>query len=546
MRRRLIPLAISASMCGGAAMALENGDFSSYDQPEDGVTIGYATGEGPPGWYITVSFDGGTVVYSDEEAADGRAYFTFNDIGPEPNPGFGDTKLEQCIPIDESAGFTITYSALATEVAGDEDLRTRVNPNFYESREECFLDIFEDSGGRRLSGGPRPNDDADYRFAEDDEGLWLDFSPDVISELSYTSDEIPEGSNYMLFSIRARNRSSNVPDAEVRFDNIRVVQDGSDNNLLINGSFEHAELFDGSPITGTEGWVVNRGGDPTARAAVGPQDFSISGSNVFYFEDLKRGFGDSRLDQCIALEGQDIRPSVFAYTLTPNADVSVRLNADFYTTADCTGDAAGDSRIREDFDLDIDAGAWTALATEDTRTSGQYADAQSALVSFRVRDRSDEGEPSAIPNIVFLDDASVAGTIGAPTFSPAPGSYEDSVEVTLSSTSDSAVIYYTLDGSDPDDSSENVPNGGTVEITEDATLTARAFLDGEFSESRTGDYTITEASAPTDPAPTPPPPSGSSGGCTAGDPGAPLDPTLALLALLAGSAVYMRRRRRVA
>ncbi len=538
MQRRLTALAVSTALFASSAAALQNGDFSAFDQPADGATIGYATGEGPPGWYITVSFDGGTVTYSDTGAADGRGYFSFNNIGPNPRPGFGDNKLEQCVPIDEELGFTITYSALATEVAGDEDLRTRVNPNFYATREDCLLDIFEDAGDRRLSDDGRPNDDADYRFVEDDAGIWRDFSPDNIANLRYTADDIPTGSTYMLFSLRARNRSDNVPDAEVRFDTIRVVQEGSDQNLVINGSFEHAELFDGSPIAGMDGWVIGRGGDPLLRAAVGPQDFALSGENVFYFEGLQSGFGDSRLDQCIALDGEDIRPSVFAYTLTPDSGVSVRLNADFYATDDCSDDALGGLRIREDFDLDIDPATWTALITDEIRTAGEYADAGSALISVRVRDRSDSGDPSAFPNIVFLDDAASVSAIATPTFSPAPGSYEDSVEVTLSTATDNAVIYYTLDGTDPDDTAANVPSGGSVQITETSTLTARAFLDGRFSAARSGEYTITEPAPPP-----PPPPQELSTGCSISDRPSPLDPTLWVLAALAAGGLLWRRRR---
>lgn len=538
MQRRLIGLAVTTALFASSATALQNGDFAEFDQPADGATIGYATGEGPPGWYITVSFDGGAVTYSDTDAADGRGYFSFNNIGPDPRPGFGDNKLEQCVPIDDDTGFTITYSALATEAAGDGDLRTRVNPNFYASREDCLLDIFEDAGDRRLSDDGRPNDDADYRFVEDDAGVWIDFSPDTISELRYTAEDVPTGSTYMLLSIRARNRSDNVPNAEVRFDNIRVVQEGSSENLVINGSFEHAELFDGSPIAGMDGWVISRGGDPLLRAAVGPQGFALSGDNVFYFEDLQGGFGDSRLDQCIPLDGEDIRPSVFVYTLTPDSGVSVRLNADFYAADDCSDDALGDLRLREDFDLDIDPASWTALITDEVRTAGQYADAGSALISIRVRDRSDSGGPSAFPQIVFLDDAASVSAIATPTFSPAPGEYVDSVEVTLSSATDDVVIYYTLDGTVPDDTAANVPSGGSVQITETSTLTARAFLDGRFSAARSGDYTIT---AP--PPPPPPPPRELSTGCSVSDRPSPLDPTLWVLAALAAGGLLWRRRR---
>ncbi len=547
MKKIRLISAVSAALLATSALAdLGNGDFAEFDQPADGATFGFDSGQaGPPGWFLTTSFDGGTLSFADEGAATGRGYFSFNDlVGPVPgDAGFGATKLEQCIPIDATQTVSIGFSVFADVPEPTSDLRTRVNPNFYANREDCLLDLIEDSGGRRLAGG-RDNVDFDHRFGGGQGQTWLSFSVDnppsnPDGALRFEVDELPEGTTYMNLSIRGRDRSGISPPPEVRFDDIVVTQGGSSENLVVNAGFEHAPLFDGSPIVGSSGWVIGRDGDPTARAAVGPQDFALSGGNVFYFEDLAGGFGSSRLDQCIQLDGEDIQPSVFAYTASPDPDLGVRLNVDFYASDDCSGDATGALRIREDFELDIDPSAWVALTAEEIRGAGEYADAGSILFSLRVRDRTGEGSvPGATPRTVFFDDASAVAAIATPTFSPAPGSFVESVTVTLTSATDNAVIYFTLDGSTPDDTSSNVPSGGTVEITSTSTLTARAFLDGNFSAPRSGDFTIT---AP--PPPPPPPPAELSSGCSISGQPSPLDPTLWVLAALAGGGLLWRRRR---
>ncbi|MCC5861889.1 MAG: chitobiase/beta-hexosaminidase C-terminal domain-containing protein [Gammaproteobacteria bacterium] len=547
MNLRTIAIGVGAALVTSSALAeLSNGDFADFDQPADGTTSGYDSGQaGPPGWFLTTSFDGGTLSFSDDGAASGRGYFSFNDlVGPVPGgAGFGASKLEQCVPIDAEQTVSIGFSVFADAAEPNSDLRIRVNPNFYATREECLLDLIEDSGDRRLSGG-RDNDDFDHRFSAGQARTWLTFSaqeppsnPD--GSLQYEVADLTEGTTYMNLSLRGRDRSGISPPPEVRFDNIVVTQGSSTENLVVNAGFEHAELFDGAPIAAAADWLVSRDGDATARAAVGPQDFALSSGNVFYFEDLTGNFGFSRLDQCITLDGEDISPSVFAYTAAPDAGLGVRLNVDFYASDDCSGDASGDLRVREDFDLDIPASTWTSLSAGEIRTPGEYADAVSVLFSLRVRDRSgpDNG-PGATQRLVFFDDASAVSAIATPTFSPGPGSYVDSVTVTLNTATDGAVIYYTLDGSTPDDTSSNVPAGGTVEITSTSTLTARAFLDGNFSAARSGDYTIT---AP--PAPPPPPPAELSTGCSVSGQPSPLDPTLWVLAGLAGMSILWRRRR---
>jgi len=515
---------------------LQNGNFAEFTPPTSGTTSGYVAQEGPPGWFLTRSLGGATVVYDPANAAGNvGGYLQHNELAT----GFGDNKLDQCVPIDETATLEIAYAIYAASLSDDAlGISARIDTNFYATIEDCFEALFADDASNTLGGRAG----ADYALTANDGQRWIDRTPAEDAALGYTVDDIPAGANFLRLSVRARDRQAATPPTSVRFDNIRVTQ-GSSANLVVNGRFEHVELFDGAAISGSDGWIVSRDGDPMLKAAVGPTTFAQSGENVFSFEELTGNFGASSLDQCFALNGADIRPSVFARTLRPDPGLGVRVNVDFFTDANCLNAAATSGlRLRQDFPLDGAAGAWLPLITDESRGPGQYAEATHAVLNVRGRDRSNATAdgPGEYVRVIYLDDISVAAGVATPTFSPAPGEFVNTVTVAMSSATDGAVIYYTLDGTDPDDTSANVPSGGTVTISQvgaTTTLTVRAFASNEFSGPRSGDYTIV---AP--PPPPPPPPKPLSTGCSIGGE-APFDPTLWILVGLATAGIAWRRRR---
>lgn len=83
----------------------------------------------------------------------------------------------------------------------------------------------------------------------------------------------------------------------------------------------------------------------------------------------------------------------------------------------------------------------------------------------------------------------VIETIYQPTFSPAGGSYTGSVEVTLTTSTAGADIYYTTDGSEATASS--TPYSAPFTLTETTTVNAVAVKDGNMSSQSTATYTIT-------------------------------------------------------
>lgn len=101
---------------------------------------------------------------------------------------------------------------------------------------------------------------------------------------------------------------------------------------------------------------------------------------------------------------------------------------------------------------------------------------------------------------MFLDNLTIAEyvedttqiVVDAPVFTPAAGTYMDSVVVTLAADS-TAAIYYTLDGTDPTDSSTLYT--GAFTLTATTTVKAVAKIDGVYSTVATATYTFPEAVA---------------------------------------------------
>ena len=80
-------------------------------------------------------------------------------------------------------------------------------------------------------------------------------------------------------------------------------------------------------------------------------------------------------------------------------------------------------------------------------------------------------------------------TVAAPTFSPAPGSYNGLHTITLSSATQNATIHYTLDGSTPSES-VGITYNGAFSINSSVTVKAMAFLNGVDSSVVSAGYTI--------------------------------------------------------
>ncbi len=118
----------------------------------------------------------------------------------------------------------------------------------------------------------------------------------------------------------------------------------------------------------------------------------------------------------------------------------------------------------------------------------------SVVIKPQPRPETPNGYPYQFTLYKLAESGSGEQTVAAPLADPAAGAVASGAKITLSTATQNAQIYYTLDGSDPADannttrelySSENKPV-----ITEDCTLKAVAVLDGAYSAVQTLPYTV--------------------------------------------------------
>ncbi len=95
--------------------------------------------------------------------------------------------------------------------------------------------------------------------------------------------------------------------------------------------------------------------------------------------------------------------------------------------------------------------------------------------------------------------------VATPVISPAGGSYESSVTVTIACATEGATIHYTLDGTTPTEASAKY--SAALTLTESATLKAIAVKEGNYTASQVASatYTITQPVVEPEPEPEPEP-----------------------------------------
>jgi alpha-tubulin suppressor-like RCC1 family protein len=81
--------------------------------------------------------------------------------------------------------------------------------------------------------------------------------------------------------------------------------------------------------------------------------------------------------------------------------------------------------------------------------------------------------------------ASYTVRVGAPVYSPAGGSYSGAQTVQVTTVTPNAVIRYTTDGTEPNQSSASLLSGGTVSVTRSLVLKSKAYLPNWPTSDRT-------------------------------------------------------------
>ena len=93
----------------------------------------------------------------------------------------------------------------------------------------------------------------------------------------------------------------------------------------------------------------------------------------------------------------------------------------------------------------------------------------------------------------YVDDVSItyatsAVNVAIPTFDPAGGAYTTTQNVTINCETEGSTIYYTTDGSTPDNTSTQY--NGAIAVSETTTINAIAYVGGDASNVATATYTI--------------------------------------------------------
>ncbi len=96
----------------------------------------------------------------------------------------------------------------------------------------------------------------------------------------------------------------------------------------------------------------------------------------------------------------------------------------------------------------------------------------------------------------YMTTCAAAGTCEAPSFNPTAGTFNGAQDIELQTSTPSAHIYYTLDGTDPDDGSDEYTTA--IHITQNTIIKAITYADGlNESTISTGEFKIRFATAPT-------------------------------------------------
>lgn len=118
----------------------------------------------------------------------------------------------------------------------------------------------------------------------------------------------------------------------------------------------------------------------------------------------------------------------------------------------------------------------------------------SSSTTFKAKSfRPDYTSSSTVTAAYALDSA---GAVATPTVQPAGGQFATRQTVTLSVATAGATLRYTIDGSDPDETSATVASGGTIVVSQSQPLKVRAYQSGlDPSRIRREYYLITGAVA---------------------------------------------------
>ncbi len=133
---------------------------------------------------------------------------------------------------------------------------------------------------------------------------------------------------------------------------------------------------------------------------------------------------------------------------------------------------------------------YTTDGTTPTNESEVYSSAIPVLATTTIKAIAVKSgsEDSAVAEATYTINSSAPETVATPTFSLPGGTYAGTQSVEISCATEDAVIYYTLDGSEP--TASGTLYSSAIEVSESKTIKAKAFKDG-MTDSAVAEATYT-------------------------------------------------------
>lgn len=344
------------------------------------------TVDGPSGWLLRDLDDRRGLVSTFEAALSGQQVFRFESL----TSGFGDNKLEQCLPLAVPADFALRVHALALQAAPG--LAVRLNVESYPNEADCLART------NRLD-----NEDVDFPL-ETISQAWLPLDAALA---------LDPAAGFARISLRARDRSNGgnpaSPPLTVLFDALEAT-----GASLTNGDFEadSATVVEFGEGSGPLGWTLRSVMD----AGLVVSEPTAQSGSAFQFTQLGDGFGDNTLEQCVPIDLDLFTLGASVWPDRTSSDLRIRLNVDLHATLDdCL--TRSNRLARHDTDIrssDLNRARWNRIQSGGV---SRPAEAGYARIALRARDRSELAQTS--PAIILFDDIGLdPQAIGVPVNHP--------------------------------------------------------------------------------------------------------------------------------
>jgi len=222
-------------------------------------------------------------------------------------------------------------------------------------------------------------------------------------------------------------------------------------------------------------YYTTDGTDPTQSSTQYTAPITISVDTAFKAKTFKDGYDPSTITSA----SYTMLPLVAAPTFSPTAGYVPRGTA--ITISTTTSGATV---------------YYTTDGTDPTQSSSQYTApiVISSDTTFKAKAFKTGDDPSTIATASYT----MLPLAATPTFSPGTGFYGRGTQVTISSNTSGASVYYTTDGTEPDKVIGTLYTG-PITINADTTIKAKAYSDPLYDPSDTGSASYTMYALASDP-----------------------------------------------